>query len=66
MISAGSEECAGVSAELLTEQEWVFTGDKLFEPSPPLQQLPLAEVLAVQMKKVEGAEDQALGKPANS
>ena len=54
---AGSEKCSGVSSELFTEQKWVFIRKKLFQFSPPLRQRSVAEVSAIQMEKVEGAEN---------
>ena len=66
MISTGSEESGSISGELFTEQERVFTRDKLLQLRSPFAQRLFAKILAVQMKKVEGAEDQVLRAPANS
>ena len=65
MVRARSEKGSGVAGELFTEQERVFSGNKLSQPSPSLQQWSVAEIDAVKMKKVEGAEDQAVRAPAN-
>ena len=66
MIRAGLEERGGVSDELFTEQERMFTLDKLFQLGPSLKQWAVAEILAGQIKEVKGVEYQPLRRPANS
>jgi len=66
VISAGSEECSGVSRELFAEQKRVFTRDELSQLVPPLHQSLVTEIPAVQMQKVENAEDQAFRLPTDS
>ena len=63
MIRAGLKERSSIPRKLFTEQERVFSRDKLSQPSPSLQQWSVAEIDAVKMKKVEGAEDQTLRVP---
>jgi hypothetical protein len=57
VIRACSEKCGSVSAELFAEQKRVFTRDKRFQLSPSLEQWSVTKVLAVQVEKVESAED---------
>ena len=66
MISTRLEESGGVSGELLTEHERVLSRNKLFQLGPSCQQRLVTQVFAVQMKKVEGTEDQFLRLPPNS
>jgi len=66
VISAGLEECSGVSGEFLAEQKRLFSRNKLFQFGSSLHQWSVTEIFAIKMKKVEGAKDQALRAPPNS
>jgi hypothetical protein len=66
VIRTGSKERRGVSGELLTEKERMFTWNKLFQPGSPFQQWLVAEILPVQMKNIEGAKDEPLRPPPDS
>ena len=65
MICARSEESGSVSGELFTEQEGMFSRDKIFQLGPSLKQRLVTEILPIEMQKVEGAEDQALRTRSN-
>jgi hypothetical protein len=59
------EECGSVSGELFTEQERVFSRNKILQLAPSLQQSAVAKILPIQVQKVEGAEHQPLWPPSN-
>ena len=63
MISAGLEECGGVSGEVFTEQEGMFSRDNISQLGPSLKQRSVTEILPIEMQKVEGAEDQVVRTP---
>jgi hypothetical protein len=57
VIRAGFEKCSDVSGELFAEQKRVFTWDKLSQPAPSLHQWEVAQILAVQIQEIKGAEN---------